>query len=1052
MRKFLALFLVGILSFGMQAFAQERTVTGKVTADDGSSLPGVNISVKGTTRGTNSDVSGNYTLTAVPNNATLVFSYIGFKAQEVEVGNRSTVNVTLETDVSLLNEVVVTGLGVSRESKAVGHALQQIDGEKLTFSKDANLANSLAGKIAGVQIQGAPSSSFRSGNIRIRGVTGLSIYANPLYIVDGTPIDDLNAVNMDNVETITVLKGASATAIYGQRASEGVVVITSKKSVRGKIQVDINSATTMDVVSNLPNYQNSYGGGYDQSFIPFEFNPAIHPAEWQAFQGQNLIDYSADESWGPKLDGTLYRPYYSWFPSHPDFGKQIPFSPQPDNVKNYFDTGHTYNNNVSISGGSDKASFRASVTNIKRNLIVPNTDQTRNYINLGGSYDISKKLTFTTNINVVDEKTKGRPLEGYGQGLTGSFNQWFQRQIDIDILRDYKNPDGSFNSWNIKGPEDTKPLYWDNPYYDVYENIFNAGQNRVFGDIGLTYEIMPGLKLGGWVRDNTLNSRYDFRIASGGLNPDGFFTGTDKRNERNYEFLGTYNKTFGEFNFDANLGANIRRNTREVQNLSTNGGLSIPNFYNISASKDRPNTQNFTSEKEVRSVYGTVSLGYRGFIYVDGSLRNDWSSSLPVANNSYLYPSISGSFVFSEFLKNQRILSFGKLKAGWAKVGSDTDPYQIFNTFSVNNPYGSLPTQSLPGRLPNANLLPTLSTSYDLGIEVKFLDNRIGFDFTVYNRDNTNQILPLSVSAASGYTQAMVNAGKINNSGVELATTFIPVQKDDFDWTINVNLAKARTKVVELADGLDNYVLPTFAVYSAGANLSGSSVAFGPTVNAKVGEPFGELVGRAFQRDENGNRIVNADGAFVFDNNVNLGSFLPDWSGGVINTLNYKNFVLNFSVDFQKGGLVYSVTQMFNAYSGLGAATVGPNDKGIEQRDPVADGGGIRADGVLADGSQNQQYVEAIDYYKSLFRLHENWIYDASYAKLRELSLGYKFNSELLNKVGIRSAYVALVGRNLWRIQQPVKGLDPSEIESVWAEGGQLPGTTTFGVNVKLGF
>lgn len=1052
MRMFLALFMVGVLSLGMQAHAQDRTVTGKVTADDGSSLPGVNISVKGTTRGTNSDVNGTYTLTAVPNNATIVFSYIGFKAQEVEVGSRSTINVTLDTDVSLLNEVVVTGLGVSRDAKAVGHALQQIDGEKLTFSKDANLANSLAGKIAGVQIQGAPSSSFRSANIRIRGVTGLSIYANPLYIVDGTPIDDLNAVNMDNVETITVLKGASATAIYGQRASEGVVVITSKKAVRGKIQVDINSAITLDKVSNLPNYQNSYGGGYDQSFIPFEFNPAIHPADFQAFQGQNLIDYSADESWGPKLDGTLYRPYYSWFPSNPGFGKQIPFSPNPDNVKNFFDTGLTYNNNVSISGGSDKASFRASLTNLNRSLIVPNTKQDRTYITLAGSYDLSKKLTFSTNINVINENTTGQPLEGYGQGLTGSFNQWFQRQLDIDQLREYKNPDGSFNSWNIKGPEDIKPLYWNNPFYDVYENVFNGNQDRVYGDISLAYEVMKGLKFQGWVRDNVQNARYDTRITSGGLSQDGFFTGYNKQRERNYEFLGTYNKTFGEFSFDANLGANVRRNTSERINESTNGGLTIPGFYNISASKDRPNVENRTFEREVRSIYGTVSLGYKGFIYVDGSLRNDWSSTLPVANNSYLYPSVSGSFVFSEFLKNQRILSFGKLKAGWARVGSDTGPYQIFNTFGVGNPYGSTPTQSLPNRLPNANLLPTLSTSYDLGVEVKFLDNRIGFDLTFYKRENTNQILPLSVSATSGYTQAMVNAGNITNQGVELAAIFVPVKRDDFDWTINLNLAKASTKVIELADGLDNYQLPTYAVYGNGANLSGSSTAFGPTVNAKVGQPFGELVGRGFRRDENGNRIVNEKGVFQYDNNVNLGSFLPDWSGGVINTMNYKNFVLNFSIDFQKGGKVYSVTQMFNAYSGLGAATVGPNDKGVEQRNPVADGGGIRSDGVFADGRPNDVYQESINYNKSLFRLHENWIYDASYAKLRELSIGYKLPSTMLEKVRIRSAYVALVGRNLWRIKQPVKGLDPSEIESVWSEGGQLPGTTTFGVNVKLGF
>ncbi len=1052
MRKFLALFLVSALSLGTLAQAQDRTVTGKVTADDGSSLPGVNISVKGTTRGTNSDVNGSYTLTAVPDNATIVFSYIGFKAQEVAVGNRSTVNVTLDTDVSLLNEVVVTGLGVTRESKAVGHALQQVDGEKLTFSKEANLANGLAGKIAGVQIQGVPSSSFRSANIRIRGVNGLSIYANPLYIVDGTPIDNLDAVNMDNVESVTVLKGASATAIYGQRAAEGVVVITSKKSARGKVQVDINSAIMADRVSNLPAYQNQYGGGYSQSFIPFEFKPAIHPAEWQAFEGQNLINYSADESWGPRMDGTLYRPYYSWFPSHPGFGQQIPFSPQPDNIQNYFDTGMTYNNNVSISGGSDKASFRAAVTNITRNLIVPNTKQGRTYVNFGGTYDLSKKLKFSTNINVMSEDTKGRPLEGYAQGITGSFNQWFQRQLDMDILRDYKNPNGSFNSWNIKSPTDPTPLYWDNPFYDAYENIFNNSQDRVYGDISLSYEVMPGLSLSGWVRDNVVNNRYDFRIASGGLNVDGFFTGSRKDRERNYEFLGTYNKTFGQFNFDANLGANIRRNTVETVDQSTNGGLSIPNFYNISASKDRPNTSNRFFEREVRSIYGTVSLGYRGFIYLDGSLRNDWSSTLPVENNSYLYPSVSGSFVFSEFLENQRILSFGKLKFGWAQVGSDTDPYQIFNTFTVNNPYGTLPTQTLPNRLPNANLRPTLSTSYDLGAEVRFLDNRIGFDFTVYRRENTDQILPLGVSATSGYTQAMVNAGNITNRGVELAATFIPVKKDDFDWTINFNVARARTDVVELADGLDNFVLPNFAVYNAGANLSGSSTAFGPTVNARVDEPFGMLVGRAFRRDDNGNRIVNADGAYVFDNNVELGSYLPDWSGGIINTMNYKNFVLNFSIDFQQGGLIYSVSQMFNAYSGLGAGTVGLNDKGNNMRDPVADGGGMRADGVLADGSQNEKYVDAQTFNKNLFRLHENWLYDASYAKLRELSLGYKFDSELMNRIGFRTAYVALVGRNLWRIRQPVQGLDPSEIESVWSEGGQLPGTTTFGVNVKLGF
>lgn len=1056
----LACFLMGISLLG---YAQTGVVTGTVTSgEDGGPLPGVSVIIKGTSTGTQTDVNGKFSLT-VAKGKTLDFSFIGFETKSLVVGNESILNISLAPDNRVLQEVVVTALGRVKEEKAVGTAMQTVKADKLTFAKETNVASALSGKIAGVKLQGAPSTSFREPNLLIRGATGLSIYASPLYVLDGTPVD-LSSVNMDNIEAISVLKGAAATAIYGQRAADGVIVLNSKKSKRGRMQVDINSATTFSNVYNLPPYQNEYAGGYSKDWNEFEFNPAIHPASWASFNGQKMLEYYADESWGPKMDGTLYRPYYSWFPSHPQFGQETALNPQPNNVRDFFQTGVDLNNNVTVGGGSENATYRLSYTNIDRTLPVPNTQLKRNFLTMNTTFNLSKKLTAGANINYLVEAQRGRPLEGYGQGLAGSFNQWFQRQLDMDILRDYKNPDGTFNSWNINGPENTRPLYWDNPFYDVNENVYNASRDRVYGDINLKYQFTDKISLQGWVRNNSRFVNDNFRITTGGLNQDGFFTSADRFSEWNYEFLADYRERVGDLTIDLSAGGNLRNETRLFTSMSTNGGLSIPNFYNISASKDRPAVNYRTTQRQVRSIYALASFGYKGFLYMDATVRNDWSSTLPLGANSYLYPSIASSFVFSEFMKNQQILSFGKLKASWATVGSDTDPYQIYPVYSASAA-GSLPIMSLPGRLPNINLKPTLSKSYDLGAEVKFLKDRIGFDFTYYNRENINQILPLSVPSTSGYGTALVNAGNITNYGLELAATFIPVKKSNFEWEINFNIARARTVVKELAEGLNNYQLPTFAAYGIGSNVSGSSTAFGPTVNARVGEAFGLLVGRGFRRFQardaqgnpidnpnNGRPIVNANGTFAFDDNQVLGSILPDFTGGLVNTLKYKNIILNFNIDFQKGGKVYSVSRMFNAYSGLGIETIGANDKGSEQRNSVAEGGGMRADGVLADGSENTRYLEAPIYWTSLFRMHERWLYDATYAKLREVSLGYQIPTSVFEgRLPIRSLYVGAVGRNVFILRQPVKGLDPSELESVWSEGGQLPAARSWGFNIKVG-
>lgn len=1060
MKKVLLSFVLVLLT--TFAFAQSR-ISGTVTAaEDGSGLPGVSVRIKDTNKGTQTDAMGKYSIEASKGDV-LQVSFIGYALQEITVGNAATINVALASDERLLQEVVVTGLGRQKEEKAVGTAMQTVKSDKLTFAKETNVASALTGKIAGVKLQGAPSTSFREPNLLIRGASGLSIYGSPLYVLDGTPVS-LNAVNMDNIESISVLKGAAATAIYGQRAADGVIVLTSKKSKKGAIQVDINSATTFSNVYNLPPYQNEYGGGYDQEIPTFEFNPAIHPAEWSAFDGQNILEYYADESWGPKLDGRQYRPYYSWFPSNPAFGQQSALNPQPDNVKNFFQTGVDLNNNITIGGGSDNGTIRLSYTNIDRTLPVPNTKLTRNFMTVNSSYNIGKKLVASANINYMLEKQQGRPLEGYGQGLSGSFNQWFQRQIDMEQLSQYKNPDGTFNSWNINGPENTTPLYWDNPYYDVFENIYKSNQDRIYGDISLKYDITKKFNVQGWVRNSSRFFDNSFNITTGGLNQDGFFTTDAKFVEMNYEALATYNDRFGDITLDLSAGGNIRDERSLGTSQSTVGGLSIPGFYQISASKDAPAVGYSVSNRKVRSVYGIASIGFKGFWFIDGTVRNDWSSTLPQGNNSYLYPSIATSFVFSDFMKNQSVLSFGKLKASWATVGSDTNPYQIFPTFGAG-PQGSYTVMNLPSQLPNQSLKPTLSSSYDLGFELRFLKDRIGFDFTYYNRDNKNQILPLSVPSSSGFSTALVNAGLINNNGLELAMNIYPIKSENFNWEINFNIAKARTVVEELAEGLDNYQLPTFAVYGIGTRVSGSSTAFGPTVNARVGEQFGLLIGRGFRRYQatdaqgnpiddpnNGKPIVNANGTFAFDNNVELGSILPDYTGGLVNTFSYKNLNLSFNIDFQKGGKAYSVTRMFNAYSGLGAETVGNNALGNPMRDPVSQGGGLLSEGVLADGTVNTNYIDAQTYWKSLFRLHERWLYDASYAKLREVSLGYTIPRDLYEgRLPFRNIYVGAVGRNVLILRQPVAGLDPSELESVWSEGGQLPAARSWGFNIKLG-
>lgn len=1073
MRKLLLTQLLLCL-FALPLLAQDIAVSGKVTsAEDGSVLPGVNITVKGTSRGTSSDASGSFQLNA-PANSTLVFSFIGFTSQEIAVGNRTTLAVVMNPDASQLQEVVVTALGISREKKALNYAVQDLKSDKLNFARDQNVGNALAGKIAGVQVLGQSGAKFGNPNIRIRGVNSLS-GGDPLYVVDGTPTD-ISQVNMDDVENLTVLKGPSATALYGNRASAGVIVITTKRAKSGETRLDINHSTTLDMVALLPKYQNEYGGGYSQEWETFQYDPKIHPSSWASFNGQKILDYSADESWGPRMDGSPHRSAFSW-QQGPEFGQLTPFSPQPNNVREFFEKPVSNNTNIAFSKGTDAFQSRISYTHIINNGIIPNSSQTRDFVSAKNAITFAKNLTANLNINYTSTNTKNQPADRYGStggtspqnsGLTGTgspltisnsvlngynqtmgmFNQWFQRQLKMDDLRNYQNPDGTFRSWNIGGPTDPRPKYWDSPYTQAYENTNTNRSDRLFGDIGLTYQFTPALKASATVRRDQNAYYQQGRIAIGTLNEGGlggFSTLNTNSRENNYEVLVNYNQNFKDLSVVANAGGNIRYNRTDVLFQATQGGLSAPGFYNIAASINRPLANNFLFERQVNSVFGNVSLGFRDFVFVEASIRNDWSSTLPKANNSYLYPSISGGLIFTEFIAKNNILSYGKIRAGYAQVGTDVGPYQTALAYTAGLPYGDKPTAYLPGTLPNTSLKPGLSESVEGGIDLKFLNNRIGLEFTAYQNNNKNQIIPLPVAPTSGYTNAVVNAGLIRTTGLELHLYANPVRSQSgFNWEFDINVDRNRTEVVELASGLTNYQIdgPQWRTL---------------TLNARAGQEWGLLVGQGIQKDAQGRNMVYSSGAnaglYIKQDNVELGSVLPKFKGGWLNTFSYKNLTLRVNTDFVVGGKFFSTTKMFNAGSGLAAETAGLNELGKPLRDDPATGGGVLLDGVTEDGKQNTTRVDAQNLYEGwLFALNERWIYDKTYIKLREVSFGYNLPNRLINKWA-KSVNISLIARNPLLIYSAVGGgIDISESETIWYEGGQLPPVRSFGVNVRLGF
>lgn len=1057
------------------ALAQKITIKGKVLDSYGEPVQRASIKEKGTTNGTVAGADGSFSI-SVNRGALLVISATGF--EEKEVAAVDGMSVSLLPDTKIMSEVVVTALGIKREKKALGYSIQEVKGENLTVAKSIDMSSSLVGKVAGVQLVGSPSSTFDNADIIIRGVTGLGVQA-PIFVVDGT-ITNQSAVIMDNVENVSVLKGPAATALYGQRAANGAVVITTKKGTRKKnTGVEVNLGLTLERLAIIPPYQNQYAGGYssaytsknslgagyldDEGFYIFNYDPLAHPPSWASFDGQRMLEYGADESWGPKMTGQQYRPYYSWYPGA-EFGQLASLTPQPDNVKDFFQTGRNLNNSIAFTSTDADYNFRMTYGNQNRTLIIPGANRDQHQFGLNGSYDIGNHLTVSSDMTYTTSYTKGQPLEGYrldGLNVTQNFNQWFQRQLDLKKMTTYRQPDGSLNSWNIGDPNFSsdlavygRPQYWDNPYFVIKENYGTKRNNRLVGNVGLNIKINKHLNLQSYARMNSYSNENDYRIATGGLNLDSYEILQNQYKEMNYETNLLYDNRFGEFSVNAMAGANKRSEFYSQLFQRTEGGLSTTNFFDIGASVARPTVTRNYQKKIVNSLYGKVSLGFKDMIYVEGTLRNDWSSALPSNENSYLYPSVSTSFIFTELLKNSSTfdwLSFGKIRASYASVGSDLDPHQLDLAIVNGSFYGTNASAAIGDQFRGGGIKPSLSTAYEAGIELRFF-KRLGLEVSVYQNNNTDQILPVDVSPASGFSSAQINAGKILNKGIEASLTGTAISKKNFSWDISLNWAKNSNEIVELAEGLGTYVYGTSR--------------YDIRLEHKVGGQWGTFYGRKWRVDpRTGQTIINASGQPEYDLNQEIGTVLPKWTGGVFNSLRYKGFDLTFSIDFQNGGMFYSETRNFNSGTGLSEETVGVNDKGFDWRDypgtyTLAGGntgnGGIRIPGIFANGTENNRYIPARSYwYTARQRDARNVLLDASYIKLREVRLGYSFPQEWVKKTKIaKTINLGFIVQNAWLIWATTKeyGVDPSELEVFWREGGQLSATRQIGFNLRAGF
>lgn len=1079
MGKRIHLFLLALAIGVIQGAAQVTTVRGIVTTEeDGEPVIGASVIVKGTSLGTVTDVNGRFELSGFPPSATrLLISYISLMAKEVAIAPQ--VSVTLKSDTHLLDEVVVTALGISREKKALGYTAQEVKQNALVQGKDNNLLNSLSGKIAGVRITNT-QGDVGSSRIVIRGETSIAGENQPLFIVDGIPVDNsqLNArssgrdfknaiadLNPEDIKTLTVLKGPNAAALYGARAAHGAIVITTKggdKRQKG-IGITLHSSTQVSFVATLPEFQNLFGQGAGGRF------------SYVDGKGAGVND-GVDESWGPRLDIGLLIPQFD-SPLDAD-GNRVatPWVSHPNNVRDYFRMGISTNNGISVARGDDKYQFRVGYNYEKQVSIVPDAGTNKTNISLNTDYHLAKWIVVGATANYIVYTAPSLPGSATPSGSNVRSNSpmlqflWFGRQVDTNSLKaDYTR------NWNSS--------YYDNPFWSASYNTQSQERHRLIGDLHAEFRLTDGLNVRFRTSTDWYNDRRKSKVkwgSAGAGSPYGSYAEDAYTvKENNTEVLATYIKQLNKnWGIDALLGFNVR-NKQYENNYQAAPRLAVADLYTLTNSRDPLTSSNDFYRLRQYGLYGSIQLDYRRWAFLNITGRNDWSSTLPVDNNSYFYPSVTASVLLSEaFGWRSKAVNYLKIRGGWSQVGADANPYQLATVFTSETAFNGNPLQSSSTIGMNPNLKPEKTSSIEAGFEAAFWDNRLYLDFTYYKTDSRNQILKLATTAASGYTSQVRNAGHIRNRGYEIQLGAVPIQTSKgFRWNLDLNYGANSSKVVKLDD---EGLITSYQLYSSGIQIL-----------ASVSEAYGTLFGTSYVRDANGNVVVDANGLpKISTTNKTLGKFTPDWTGGISNTFSYRSLSLSFLIDASVGGSIFSNTNKTGKYTGVLANTLSGRDAehgglwyytaamGNNVRLPespsysVSSDGlyyaqvngqstrvyqdGIMVEGVTESGSKNEEVVSAEKYYHRIYSIAEANVYDASYVKLREVALSYRLPRLWTQKLHLQEASVTLTGRNLWTIYKSVPNIDPeSALTTGNAQGVEaysLPTTRSFGVNLSVKF
>ena len=1079
MGKRIHLFLLALAIGVIQGAAQVTTVRGIVTTEeDGEPVIGASVIVKGTSLGTVTDVNGRFELSGLPPSATrLLISYISLMAKEVAIAPQ--VSVTLKSDTHLLDEVVVTALGISREKKALGYTAQEVKQNALVQGKDNNLLNSLSGKIAGVRITNT-QGDVGSSRIVIRGETSIAGENQPLFIVDGIPVDNsqLNArssgrdfknaiadLNPEDIKTLTVLKGPNAAALYGARAAHGAIIITTKggdKRQKG-IGITLHSSTQVSFVATLPEFQNLFGQGAGGRF------------SYVDGKGAGVND-GVDESWGPRLDIGLLIPQFD-SPLDAD-GNRVatPWVSHPNNVRDYFRMGISTNSGISVARGDDKYQFRVGYNYEKQVSIVPDAGTNKTNISLNTDYHLAKWIVVGATANYIVYTAPSLPGSATPSGSNVRSNSpmlqflWFGRQVDTNSLKaDYTR------NWNSS--------YYDNPFWSASYNTQSQERHRLIGDLHAEFRLTDGLNVRFRTSTDWYNDRRKSKVkwgSAGAGSPYGSYAEDAYTvKENNTEVLATYIKQLNKnWGIDALLGFNVR-NKQYENNYQAAPRLAVADLYTLTNSRDPLTSSNDFYRLRQYGLYGSIQLDYRRWAFLNITGRNDWSSTLPVDNNSYFYPSVTASVLLSEaFGWRSKAVNYLKIRGGWSQVGADANPYQLATVFTSETAFNGNPLQSSSTIGMNPNLKPEKTSSIEAGFEAAFWDNRLYLDFTYYKTDSRNQILKLATTAASGYTSQVRNAGHIRNRGYEIQLGAVPIQTSKgFRWNLDLNYGANSSKVVKLDD---EGLITSYQLYSSGIQIL-----------ASVGEAYGTLFGTSYVRDANGNVVVDANGLpKISTTNKTLGKFTPDWTGGISNTFSYRSLSLSFLIDASVGGSIFSNTNKTGKYTGVLANTLSGRDAehgglwyytdamGNNVRlsespsySVSSDGlyyaqvngqstrvyqDGIMVEGVTESGSKNEEVVSAEKYYHRIYSIAEANVYDASYVKLREVALSYRLPRLWTQKLHLQEASVTLTGRNLWTIYKSVPNIDPeSALTTGNAQGVEaysLPTTRSFGVNLSVKF